>query len=341
MCETGALDSMTIDWRPLIAIVHDSRKFVITSHVRPDADAIGSEMGLAGVLRSLGKEVRIVNPSATPNHLAFLDPTATITKLGEGITVEEACQADVHIIVDTSSWQQIDSVRKVFETTPARKVVIDHHVSADNLGAIEFKDTSAAACGVLILEFIEALGVHPGIEQSTQIFTAIATDTGWFRFPSVDERTMDCVKRLVGFGVQPAVVYRELYERSTLSRLKLHGRVLSRVTVDCGGRLAHTYVMQKDFDELSAHPSDTEDLVNDCLTINGAICAVILVEQKSGQVKCSFRSRTGLDVARVAEQFGGGGHRQASGAMVPGPFATAHTRVLKAVEEAIAAESEL
>lgn len=332
---------MTIDWRPLIAIVHDAQRFVITSHVRPDADAIGSEMGLAGVLRSLGKEVRIVNPSATPNHLLFLDPQQSIFKLGEGITPEEAGQTDVHIIVDTSSWQQIDTVRKVFEQTAAKKVVIDHHISAENLGAIEFKDTTAAAAGVLILEFVEALGIVPGIEQATQIFTAIATDTGWFRFPSVDERTMDCVKRLVGFGVQPAVVYRELYERSTLSRLKLHGRVLSRVALECGGKLAHTFVLQQDFDELSAHPSDTEDLVNDCLTINGAVCAIILVEQKSGQVKCSFRSRTGLDVAQIAETFGGGGHRQASGAMLPGPFATAQMRVLKVLEEALAVEAPL
>ena len=124
-----------------------------------------------------------------------------------------------------------------------------------------------------------------------------------------------------------------------MSRLKLHGRVLSRVAVECEGRLAHTYVLQKDFDELSAHPSDTEDLVNDCLTINGAVCAIILVEQKSGQVKCSFRSRTGLDVARIAETFGGGGHRQASGAMLPGPFATAQAKVLKVLQDALAAES--
>ncbi len=332
---------MNIDWRPLIAIVHEAQRFVITSHVRPDADAIGSEMGLAGVLRSLGKEVRVVNPSATPGHLLFLDPQQTVFKLGEGITVEEALKADVHIIVDTSSWQQIDSVRKVIEQTTARKVVIDHHISSDNLGAIEFKDTTAAAAGVLVLEFIEALGVVPGIEQAMQIFTAIATDTGWFRFPSVDERTMDCVRRLVRLGVQPSVVYRELYERSSLSRLKLHGRVLSRVAVECDGRLAHTFVLQKDFDELNAHPSDTEDLVNDCLTINGALCAVILVEQKSGQVKCSFRSRTGLDVARIAETFGGGGHRQASGAMLPGPFATAQSRVLTTLQQALAAESPL
>jgi len=330
---------MPIDWRPLISLIHDARRFVITSHVRPDADAIGSEMGLAGILEALGKSVRIINPSATPNHLAFLDPQQQIQKLGEGVTAESACDTDVHIVVDTSSWQQLDVVRKVVEQTKAKKVVIDHHQSADDLGAEDFKDVTAAASGVLILELSEALHSRLTVEQATQIFAAIATDTGWFRFSNTDARTLDSARRLVAAGVEPAAVYRELYERSTLARLRLHGRVLSRVAVECGGRLAWTHVLQKDFEELGAHPSDTEDLVNDCLTIDRAQCAAILVEQKSGQLKVSFRSRTGLDVAQIAEQFGGGGHRQAAGAMLPGPFATAKTRVLQVLEAALSEEA--
>ncbi|MBX3444119.1 MAG: bifunctional oligoribonuclease/PAP phosphatase NrnA [Planctomyces sp.] len=330
---------MGIDWKPLLDIIHGAQRFVITSHVRPDGDALGSELGLAGALQSLGKDVRIINPSATPNHLMFLDPQQQVRKLGDGVTAANALEADVHIIVDTSAWQQLDCVRTVFEKTAAIKVVIDHHQSSDDLGAHEFKDVAAAATGVLVLELIEALGVQPTVDQAIALFTAIATDTGWFRFPNTDARTLDAARRLVVDGVQPAVVYRELYERSTLSRLKLHGRVLSRVAVDFDGRLAHTFVLQKDFEELQAHPSDTEDLVNDCLTVNGAQCAIILVEQKSGQVKISFRSRSGLDVAKIAEQFGGGGHRQASGAMLPGPFASARERVLKVLGDELTGES--
>lgn len=327
---------MPIEWQPLIDIIHANQRFVITSHVRPDADAIGSEMGLCGVLEQLGKQVRIVNPSQTPGHLAFLDPTSRIQKIGEGITTEQACDTDVHMIVDTSAWQQLTDLRKTLETTTARKVVIDHHISSDHLGAEQFKDTTAAAAGILICELADALGVTPTVEQASALFAAMATDTGWFRFPNVDERTLKRAAWLVGLGVQPHAIYRELYEKSSLSRLKLHGRVLSRVTVEFGGAMGMAYVLQKDFDETGAHPSDTEDLVNECLTIEGTRCAVILVEQKSGQVKVSFRSRTGLDVAQVAEQFGGGGHKLASGAMVAGPFANAQAVILKAMQEAIA-----
>jgi len=331
---------MPIEWQPLIDIIHAHQRFVITSHVRPDADAIGSEMGLCGILEQLGKEVRIINPSQTPNHLAFLDPTKRIRKIGEGVTMEQTCDTDVHMIVDTSAWQQLTDLRKTLETTKARKVVIDHHLSSDHLGADLFKDTTAAAAGVLICELAVALGVTPTAEQGTALFAAIATDTGWFRFPNVDERTLKTAAWLIGLGVQPSNIYRELYERSSLSRLKLHGRVLSRITVEFGGTMGMAYVLQKDFDETGAHPSDTEDLVNECLTIEGTCCAVILVEQKSGQVKVSFRSRAGLDVAQVAEQFGGGGHKLASGAMLAGPFENAQTIIMKAMQVAIAGQAD-
>lgn len=322
---------MSIDWQPLESIVHTRQRFVLTSHIRPDADAIGSEMGLALLLESLGKTVRIVNPSATPDHLKFLDPEGRILKLGEHVKPPDVRDADVHIVLDTSSWQQLADMRRVLESTAATKVVIDHHVSADNLGAVEFKDVTAAATGVLVTELARSLGLKPSRQIADSLFCAIATDTGWFRFSNTDSRTLRTAAELVDFGVEPNLLYQQLYERSTLARLKLHGIVLSRVTVSDDGRLAHTYVLQKDFKETGTHPSDTEDLVNDCLTIEGTQCAFIIVEQMSGQMKVSFRSRSDLDVAAVAEQFGGGGHRKASGAMLPGPLAAAQERVLSAL----------
>ena len=316
-----------IDWPSLVRILRENQRFAISSHERPDADAIGSEIGLAGILEQLGKQVLIVNPSATPNHLKFLDPTGRVGKFGENVKLETALQVDVHLIVDTSAWQQLTDVRGLLEKTKARKVVIDHHVSSDDLGATEFKDTTASATGVLIAELAAHLDVTPTPDQASALFAAIATDTGWFRFSNTDERTLQKATLLLSLGASPTRIYRELYERSSLSRLKLHSCALSRVSVECEGRLAHTYVTQADFDATGAHPSDTEDLVNDCLTIDGAEMAFMLVEQKSGQIKASLRSRTGVDVAKIAEIFGGGGHRQAAGAMLPGPLLNAQERL--------------
>lgn len=327
--------TQAIDWQPLHRIIDANQRFVITSHVRPDADALGSELGLAMVLESLGKTARIINPSATPRHLAFLDPVGRARKLGDGVTAESACDADVHFVVDTSARGQLDILCPVLDRTPARKIVIDHHVCGDELGATEFRDVSASAAGILITELAESMEVKLTPEAATSLFAAIATDTGWFRFPNTDNRTLRTVARLVDRGARPHLVYRELYERSSLARLKLMSRVLDRVTVIADGRLAHTYVLLKDFKETGSHSSDTEDLVNEGLKIEGVMTSFILVEQPGGQVKASLRSRSHVDVAAVGREFGGGGHVQAAGATLPGPVATAQQRVIDALVRAL------
>jgi nanoRNase/pAp phosphatase (c-di-AMP/oligoRNAs hydrolase) len=171
---------MVIPWEPLRDVLMSNQRFILSSHVRPDADAIGSELGLAAILRTLGKEVRIVNPSAIPATLSFLDPDHKILKIGEDIKPEALLETDVHIVVDTSSWSQLQDVGQMMRRGTARRVVIDHHASSDDLGALEFKDTQAEATGVLILEMADALDLAIPPEVATPLFCAVATDTGWF-----------------------------------------------------------------------------------------------------------------------------------------------------------------
>ena len=326
---------MVIHWEPLREILHSNRRFVLSSHVRPDADALGSELGLAAILESMGKEVRIVNPSAIPQTLQFLDPTGRIHKIGDTIKPEAVADTDVHIIVDTSSWAQLQDVGHVFRRTAARKVVIDHHASSEDLGALEFKDIQAEATGVLILEMADALDLTIPPAVAMPLFCAVATDTGWFRFASTRESTMRVAARLIELGARPDVIYRQLYEQYSLGRIRLAGIVLSRVTLDCDGRMAYTWVEAADFARSGARPVDTEDLVNECLKIAGTQCAFIAVEQLNKSVKISFRSRTGIDVAAVAEQFGGGGHKQAAGATLSGALDEATQRALAAMRGAL------
>ncbi|MCB9953128.1 MAG: bifunctional oligoribonuclease/PAP phosphatase NrnA [Planctomycetaceae bacterium] len=325
---------MAIDWQPFIDVVHSAERFVISSHVRPDADAIGSALGLAGILESLGKTVRIINPSHTPDHLGFMDPEKRIQKIKADVSIESACDTDVHVIVDTSAWQQLQDVGLVLQQTSARKVVIDHHVSSDDLGALEFKDTSASATGVLITELAEAMNISVTKEEADALFCAVATDTGWYRFSNSDARTYRTAARLIDAGVEPHVLYQQLYERSSLARLKLQSVVLGRVELAHKAQLTHTFVTRKDFSETGAHPTDTEGLVNSGLAIDGVLASFILVEQIDGRVKASLRSREPVDVATIAEKFGGGGHKQASGAMLAGPVNEACARLLKEFERA-------
>ncbi len=328
-----------MDWPRLRSLLAAHQRFVISSHVRPDGDALGSELGLAMLLDQWGKQVRIINPSESPKNLKFLDPEGRILKLGDGVTVESACDADVHLVVDTSAWNQLPEISDVLRRTAAKKVIIDHHVSADDLGADEYKDSAAAATGVLITEFIQYCGEFFTPPQATALFTAIATDTGWFRFPNTDSRTLRAAAVLIDAGARPAEIYRELYERSSLGRLKLQSIALGRVELACAGRIAYSFVHRKDFAETGSHPTDTEDLVNSCLQIAGVEAAFFLVEQPDGRIKASLRSRTALNVAAIAEQFAGGGHRQASGAMLPGPMESAVATLLRAFSANMASPS--
>jgi phosphoesterase RecJ-like protein len=262
-----------------------------------------------------------------------------VLKVGQDYDNASIEAADVHMILDTSAWVQLGDLAKVIRKTPAKKVVIDHHASSDQLDAVEFKDTTAEATGTLVVRFADALGLPIPKEAATPLFAAIATDTGWFRFPSTRAETMRIAARLIDLGVEPHSIFQSLYERRSLARIKLAGKILQRVEVACDGVLAYASVSLDDFKETGAKPSDTEDLVNECLMIDGTRAAFIAIEQYNRSVKVSFRSRSDLNVAAVAERFGGGGHKQAAGAVLTGPVTNVVPQVLSAMTAAIGCRS--
>ena len=326
---------MAIDWQSFCELVDRYDRFVLTSHVRPDADAIGSEIGLAELLEAQGKTVRIVNPSPISESLKFLDPGDRVQAIGEEVDVESACDTDVHIVLDTSAWVQLEGVGEVLRRTEAVKVVIDHHQSSDELGAVEFKDTTAEATGRLIVDLAESAGWEISEIGATALFCAIATDTGWFRFSSTSGVTLRAAARLIDLGAQPHLLYPQLYERCSQARVRLSGRLLERIELACDGRLAWLAARRDDFARTGAVGADTEDVVNGCFRIVGVECAFIAHEQMDGRVKVSFRSRGDVDVAAVAEQFGGGGHRQASGAILDGPFDQGLNQLIESMSAAL------
>lgn len=323
------------DWSSWLETVTANHRFVITSHVRPDCDALGSELALATVLEGLGKEVVICNAFAVPPGYRFLDPEGKLRQLGVDIQTAELDGFEVLIILDTSAWAQLGAMGDVIRSTPMRKVVIDHHVGGDELGAEGLKDTRAEATGRLVVEAIDALRapLTPAVAQ--WIFAALATDTGWFRFASTSADTFRLAGRLVTAGADPARLYKDLYEEETLGRLRLTGCTLAKATTELDGRLIYTWIERADFEATGALPSDSEDMINTLLSVGGTQAALILVEQPRGGFKISFRSRCELDCSRLAAQFGGGGHKKAAGAFVDGTLPDVRRRVLDAVREAM------
>lgn len=326
---------MSIDWAKLKSVIDESTNVVLTSHIRPDCDALGSELGMAGLLRQMGKKVRIVNGQETPPNLAFIDPENEIMCIDKGIKADDLMDADLWMILDTSAMAQLGPMGPIIVNFPGTKIIFDHHVGEDELGATPFKNTTAEATGRLVVEAAEAFGLPLTKEMTDPLFAALATDTGWFRFPSVSETTYEIAAKLVAAGASPSGVYADLYERETLGRLRLKGIVLERIETELDGRLAHTFIRKGDFAAAGALPTDTEDLVNHCLEIQGTEFAVIMIEQLNGGFKISFRSRCPVNANEVAGHFDGGGHKAAAGAFVKGEFGEVRPRVLDFVRQSL------
>lgn len=324
-----------VDWPRFAELVDTHQRFLLTSHIRPDCDAVGSELGMAGVLAKLGKEVRIINPFETPAALRFIDPEGKLESLESNGAREWIDSTDVLMVLDTTAWAQLGAMGDVIRSTRAKVVVVDHHPSGDDLGAELFKDTTAEATGRLVMEAAEHLGVALSPDVARALFAAMATDTGWFRFASTTPKTFELAAQLVAAGAEPDRIYKELYENDTLARLKLIGLAMGRTQTELDGRLIYTWLERSDFEATGAVPQDSEDVINMTLSVGGTEVAVILVEQIGGGFKISFRSRCELDCRRVAEQFGGGGHKKAAGAFVDEPLSAARRKVLDGVRAAM------
>lgn len=323
------------DWPRFVELIRGAERILLTTHVRPDCDAVGSELAMAAILEHLGKEVRIVNPFEIPANLKFIDPQGKLSRLGGGVPMEWIESIDLLLVIDTTAWAQLGQMAELIRSTKAAVAVLDHHVSGDDLGAELFKETAAEATGRLVVEAADRLGVELTAQIARPLFAAVATDTGWFRFLSTSGDTYRLAARLADAGAVPHEIYRQLYENDTLGRLKLIGRVMARAQTELDGRLIHTWIEWEDFQAAGAAPPDSEDIINMTLSVAGTEFAVILVEQETGGFKVSFRSRYRVDCSRLAEQFGGGGHMQAAGAHLNEPLAVAQAKVLDAVRAAM------
>jgi phosphoesterase RecJ-like protein len=323
---------MELDWSPFVAFVQRHQRFLLTTHVRPDADGIGSLQALAEAMESLGKRVERILPSEPPPRCDFLDREhrmRVFTPPGDEL---RAC--DALIVLDTGTWNQLADVGPFVRTFTGAKAVIDHHATQDDLGATRFVDTNVEATGRLAIDAIHALGVSLSPTMATALYSALVWDTGWFRHSSVKPETHELARDLMIAGAQPTPIFELLFERESQTGLKLRGRYLERIETRAHGKIAFSFVLFRDYSETGASPHDTEDFIEYPRSIAGVQVAVHFIEKRDKDIKVSFRARH-MNVAKVAERFGGGGHKLAAGATVSGPLESARDRVLRAVETAL------
>jgi phosphoesterase RecJ-like protein len=328
---------MPLDWSPFVDLVRGHRRFLLTTHVRPDGDGLGSMLALADALESQGKSVRMTVASTLPPRYDFLDPAKRIRQFAP--PADEYREADAVIVLDTGTWNQLGDFGTLLRTLHVPKLVLDHHLTQDDLGGARLVDTTAEATGRLVYEGIRALGLQPSPTAAHCLFVALAMDTGWFRHSNTTPASFQLAALLEQAGANPTEAYVKLFEQNTLGRLKLTGLILNRLTTAHGGKTAYTEIHRGDYAATGAVPQDSEDLINYTRSLAGVEVGLFFMEQPRGGVKVSFRSQARVDVAKLAEQFGGGGHKLASGAIVDAPLEIARARVLTAVGAALEALS--
>ncbi len=325
---------MPVDWSPLSDIVRRHQRFLMTTHVRPDGDGLGSMLALAYCLERLGKQVRMVIASTFPPRYRFLDPDGRI-EFYETYKADYG-QAEAVIVLDTGTWNQLGHFGPYLRGFAGTRVVIDHHLTQDDLGAVRFVDATAEATGRLVYEAVGALGYALEPAAASALFVALAMDTGWFRHSNTKPETYLLASRLQAAGARPEHLYEQLFERNSPGRLRLLGLILDRLQITPDGRVAYSELHQGDYEATGSAPQDSEDLVNYPRSVDGVEVGLFFMEQPRGGVKVSFRSRGSVDVARLAEGLGGGGHRQASGAILMTTLAEARDRVLGALAAVLA-----
>lgn len=303
------------------------RRFLITSHARPDGDSIGSQMALALALEYLGKQVRVVNADPPPVPYRKF-PAVDRIEVAPAVDGD----ADAAIVLECS-----DLSRPGLAGLERFRIVnIDHHPGATPYGAVNWFEPTAAACAELVVAVTDALGVPMTRAIATHVYLAILTDTGSFHHAGITARTFDICRRAVEAGVDPAEMANLVFDSASVGRLRLLGRLLETMAIEADGRLAVLTYDDDLLEALGASPDDTEGLINVPLSAR-TIEAVALLRGQRGtsDVRVSLRSKGAIDVRQVAHRFGGGGHVNAAGCTLPGPLEAARTAIVEAVAAAL------
>jgi phosphoesterase RecJ-like protein len=297
--------------------IERSERFVVTSHARPDGDAVGSVLGCWQVLEALGKQADVVLADEVPFIYKRLPFAERIVHAGA-----------VNGKYETAILLECDSVERSRLRGLDRQVLIniDHHVSGKPFAHVNWIDPSACSCAELVYKLAVKVGVKITPELATCLYAAVLTDTGSFCYQGTNERTFALARELVCAGADPARIAQQVYFASPTSKMRLLGAALGNLHREHA--LAWMHVTREQFDRTEAEDEDAEGLVNYALGIAGVEAAAFFREMEDGRFRVSLRSKGLIDVAKIAEQFGGGGHACASGCALEGPLSAASERIL-------------
>jgi phosphoesterase RecJ-like protein len=315
-----------------------AERVVITTHVQPDGDGIGSEVALSHWLRAQGKTVHILNPHHAPRRFRFLEKDIPAPGF-DAETAERLLEAaDVLAVLDISVPARLGPLEPHVRAYEGEIVVIDHHLGPTGFRGVDCRDTTAAATGELLHHLLVEWGAEISPEMATALYAAIAYDTGGFRYSNTTARTHLVAAELIGHGADIHEINQRVFESVSPTRARLLSRVFGEFHLEEDGRLAWIALSRDLMEEAGAEADDVEGVVEALRSLEHVEMAILFKEIEKGATKVSFRSAGDVDVSRLAGQFGGGGHKNAAGAFLKRPLAVVVEDVLAAARESFEVE---
>jgi len=313
----------------IIGIINNCQSFLITSHVRLDGDAIGSEMAMYQMLTHMGKIAVVYNQDETPGNYRFLPGTEEIVH-----TLPDLERYEVAVVLDCSDLERIgDQASRIVDVK--RIINIDHHISNGNFGGLAYVDHQASSTGELLYRLIKAMGVDFTKDMATSLFAAILTDTGGFRYRNTKKDTLVASGHLIEKGADPQWISENIYESNPPSKIRLLTRVLDTLTFDWSKKVGYMVVSRKTLEDAGALMEHTEGFVDIPRSIQGIEVSILFNEVSDHYFKLSLRSKGKVNVERIARTFGGGGHINAAACQIEGDLETIRQRVLDLIGTAV------
>lgn len=325
----------------ILSLVEKHDRLVLTSHVRPDGDALGSEVAFAGFLGKLGKQVTVLNSDPSPMNMEWL-PGARDISVFDGSLAHRQCvdEAGAVFVLDTNAENRLGKLAGPVRGARGAKVLIDHHTHPEDWFEVRYVSSIASSTGELVYEIIAACDPDLiDVRIATALYTAIMTDTGSFRYQGVTPKLHRMVADIIERGeIVPGLVHSAIFDHRSMEGLYLLGQALETVRLYCGGRIASITVTPRMLGDTGASSEETEGFVNFALSIDRVEAAVLFLETAKG-TKVSLRSEGDIPVDAWARAFGGGGHKNASGAFLLEPLEKARDKVIRAAPRYIGASA--
>ena len=301
------------DFNKLYKIINDNSSFLITTHVNPDADGLGSQLAMYHLLKLLNKKVYAINHSDVPYNLTFLDKGNVIQKFNAEKHSDLFNKVDVLIALDFNQSDRIVSMQKLFEESNAVKICIDHHQNPDGFVDYYFGSVLYSATGEIIYDFIDKTKIiEIDDEIALQIYAAIMTDTGSFKYERTTYKTHLIAAELLKHNVDPNNVFDKIYNQNNLAKVRLLGEALDSMRLCGDGKICYMSITQEMIKNTNAVESEIDGVVNFCMSIKDVQIGLLFVELKNG-MKISYRSKGTIPVNKLASEFEGGGHTNAAG----------------------------